>query len=103
MSTHASLPASAGVETISQAQVQALRRVALAVARPGGPSLFADLVRELAESIQAAIVFVAVYADDSSSTMRTLAASLYGQICPISPARWMACPSPPRSDVPVST
>ena len=82
MSTHASLPAPAGAEAISQAQVQALRRVALAVARPGGPNLFADLVRELADSIQAAMVFVAVYADDSRSTMRTLAVSLHGQMLP---------------------
>jgi PAS domain S-box-containing protein len=82
MSTHASLAAPAGAEAISQAQVQALRRVALAVARPGGPNLFADLVRELANGIQAAMVFVAVYADDSRSTMRTLAAYLHGEVLP---------------------
>ncbi|NPC56326.1 PAS domain-containing hybrid sensor histidine kinase/response regulator [Caenimonas soli] len=82
MSTHASLPAPAGAEAISQAQVQALRRVALAVARPAGPDLFADLVRELAASLQAAMVFVAVYADDSRSMMRTLAVCLHGQMLP---------------------
>src|SRR4051794_23679032 len=82
MSTQASLPAPAGAEAISQAQVQALRRVALAVVRPGGPNLFADLVRELATGIQAAMVFVAVHADDSRSTMRTLAAVLDGETVP---------------------
>ncbi len=58
------------------AQVQALRRVALAVARPGGPNLFEELVRELAESLGADCAFVAVFADDSRSTMRTLAVYL---------------------------
>jgi PAS domain S-box-containing protein len=80
MSRQASLPLPAEVEAIPLAQVQALRRVALAVAHPGGPSLFADLVRELAASLQVDIVFAAVFADDSRSVMRTLAACRHGRM-----------------------
>jgi PAS domain S-box-containing protein len=80
MSSQASLPASIGAEAISLAQVQALRRVALAVAHPGGANLFADLALELAASLQVAIVFVAVFADGSRSVMRTLAACLDGRM-----------------------
>jgi PAS domain S-box-containing protein len=65
---------------IPAAQVQALRRVALAVAHPGGPDLFEELVRELAASLGADCVFVAVFADDSRSTMRTLAIWLDGKL-----------------------
>jgi PAS domain S-box-containing protein len=71
------LPGSAG--TISSAQVQALRRVALAVAHPGGPKLFEDLVLELAASLEVAIVFVAVFADADRATMQTLAVCLDGR------------------------
>jgi PAS domain S-box-containing protein len=78
MSSPASLPRLDDAGAISLAQVQALRRVALAVAHPGGPDLFAHLARELAASLDAAIVFIAVFADESRSVMRTLATCLDG-------------------------
>jgi PAS domain S-box-containing protein len=59
---------------------QALRRAALAAAHPGGPMLFADLVRELAEGLRATAVFVAVYADDTRTHLRTLAAMIDGKV-----------------------
>jgi PAS domain S-box-containing protein len=58
---------------------QAMYRAAQAVSHPGGPSLMGDLVRELAETLQAAAVFIAVHDDDSRRTMRTLAVRLDGQ------------------------
>ena len=60
-------------------QLRSLRRVAMAVARPGGPALHADLVRELAEALGAALVFVAVFEDDTHESLRTLAAQLDGR------------------------
>jgi PAS domain S-box-containing protein len=80
MSSQAPLPRPDGAEAIPLSQVQALRRVALAVAHPGGPNLFADLARELAASLQVGIVFVAVFADDSRSVMRTLASCVDGRM-----------------------
>jgi PAS domain S-box-containing protein len=80
MSNQAPPPGSSGAEATPLAQVQALRRVALAVAHPGGPNLFADLARELAASLQVGFVFVAVFANDSRSVMRTLAACLDGRV-----------------------
>ena len=53
--------------------VQGLRRVALAVAHPGSSDHFAELVRELAASLPAAMVLVAVYTDATRATLRTLA------------------------------
>lgn len=61
-------------------QLAALRRIALAVARPGGEAPFAMLVDELSEALQVATAFVAVFADDSGQTLRTLAARLDGQL-----------------------
>ena len=80
MSSHATLPRPEQAEAIPLAQVHALRRVALAVAHPGGPDLFAHLVRELAASMQVAFVFMAVFADDSRTVMRTRAACLDGRM-----------------------
>jgi hypothetical protein len=80
MSSQAPLPRPDSAEAIPLSQVQALRRVALAVAHPGGPNLFADLARELAASLQVGIVFVAVFADDSRSVMRTLASCVDGRM-----------------------
>ncbi|MBX3636659.1 MAG: PAS domain S-box protein [Rubrivivax sp.] len=60
-------------------QALAMVRAAQAVAHPGGPTLFADLVRELAETLQAATVFVAVFADEKRTHMRTLAARMDGR------------------------
>lgn len=80
MSSHATQPRPELAEAIPLAQVHALRRVALAVAHPGGPDLFADLVRELAASLQVGFVFMAVFADDSRTVMRTLAACLDGRM-----------------------
>ena len=48
----------------------------ISVAHPGGENLFAALALELAASLQVAIVFVAVFADESRAAMRTLAACL---------------------------
>jgi PAS domain S-box-containing protein len=64
------------------AQLQALRRVALAVARPGGAALYDELAAELAAALEAAVVFVAVYDDESRATLRSLALSVDGQACP---------------------
>jgi PAS domain S-box-containing protein len=80
MSSLAPLATSHDAEAIPLAQVQALRRIALAVAHPGGPSLFADLAGELAASLQVGFVFMAVFADDSRTRMRTLAACLDGRV-----------------------
>ena len=74
------MPAPPGSAAISSAQVQALRRAALAVAHPGGPGLFEALVRELSASLQAACVMVATFADDSQTTLRTLAVCLDGEM-----------------------
>ena len=62
------------------AAARAMYRAAQAVAHPGGPTLFADLVRELAGVLQAATVFVAVFADAAHTQMRTLAAVLDGNL-----------------------
>jgi PAS domain S-box-containing protein len=68
-----------GAPTLEQ-QLASLRRLALAVAHPGGPALHADLVSELAAALDVAVVFVAVYADDERTTLRTLAAQLDGRM-----------------------
>jgi PAS domain S-box-containing protein len=80
MTSQAPLSRERSAEAIPLSQVQALRRVALAVSHPGGPHFFSDLARELAASLDAALVFVSVFADDSRTTMRTLAACLDGRI-----------------------
>ena len=72
-------PKGGGAPTLEQ-QLASLRRLALAVAHPGGPALHADLVRELAAALDVAVVFVAVYADDERTTLRTLAAQLDGRM-----------------------
>ncbi|GAA4332248.1 hypothetical protein GCM10023165_06850 [Variovorax defluvii] len=61
------------------AQLQSLRRVALAVAQASGPGLFDALVRELAEALEVPTVFIAVYSDNACSLMRTLAVRLDGR------------------------
>ncbi|HRH87870.1 MAG TPA: PAS domain S-box protein [Rubrivivax sp.] len=55
---------------------KAMFRAAQAVAGCAGPTLFADLVRELADTLRAACVFVAVFSDETHRQMRTLAAVL---------------------------
>ena len=55
---------------------QAMFRAAQAVSHPGGPGLFSDLVRELAGVMRSATAFVAVFADESHSELRTLAIQL---------------------------
>src|SRR5687768_14047899 len=62
--------------------VQAMRRVALAAAQPGGPELLPALLQELADGLQAAMVFAAVFSDDLRTTVRTLSVSLDGEIRP---------------------
>ncbi len=61
------------------AAAQAMRRAAEAVAHPGGPALFDDLVRALADTLDVATVFVAVFADDARSRLRSVAAVLDGR------------------------
>jgi PAS domain S-box-containing protein len=61
------------------AQLQSLRRVALAVAQAGGPGLFDALARELAEALEVPTVFIAVFSDNACSLMRTLAVRLDGR------------------------
>ena len=61
------------------AQVRALRRIALAVANPGGPNLFQQLARELGASLGVGIVFISVFADESRAVMRTLSVCLHGR------------------------
>src|SRR6186713_2692033 len=57
---------------------ETLHRVALAAARPSGPTLFDDLVREMAESLGASAGLVAVFTDEAQATVRTAAALLDG-------------------------
>jgi PAS domain S-box-containing protein len=59
---------------------KAMFRAAQAVARSGGPTLFADLVCELADTLRVATVFVAVFSDESHQRMRMLAAVLDGRV-----------------------
>jgi PAS domain S-box-containing protein len=75
----ASITADAEALARLSAQLQSLRRVALAVAHPGGPCLFEDLACELALALDAPVVFIAVFADDECQVMRTLAARLDGK------------------------
>ena len=60
-------------------QLQSLRRVALAAARPSGPSLIADLMRELAEALDVAAVNAWVFEDEDRTRLCTLAAQLDGR------------------------
>ena len=75
-----------------QQRLRSLRRVALAVARPGGPTLHADLVRELAQALEAPVVFVAAFEDDTLTSMRTLAAQRDGR--PLQPFSYLVEGSP---------
>ena len=59
--------------------VEALSRVALAVAHPGGPDLFADLVHELGAALRVRAVLLAVFPEDSRTGMRTVAVTLDGR------------------------
>ncbi len=58
---------------------RAMYRAAQAVSHQGGTALFDDLVRELADILQSAAVFVAVFSDESRTQLRTLAAVLDGK------------------------
>jgi PAS domain S-box-containing protein len=59
---------------------QAMYRAAQAVTQRGGASLFADLVRELADTLRVSTVFVAVFSDETRRHMRTLAVVLDGSM-----------------------
>jgi hypothetical protein len=59
---------------------KAMFRAAQAVAQAGGPTLFADLVRELADTLRVAAAFVAVFSDETQLQMRTLGAVLDGRV-----------------------
>ena len=69
-------------------QLAALRRIALAVARPSIPSAPSDetllhgLLTELTQALPAAAAMVAVFADDTRTTLRTLAVRLDGRALP---------------------
>jgi two-component system cell cycle sensor histidine kinase/response regulator CckA len=65
-----------------EAQVQALRRLALAATRPAGADIFQDLVQEVARALDVSVAMVAVFADEQRSTMRTLGAVFGGQAMP---------------------
>jgi len=58
---------------------QTLRRVALAAALRSSPELFENLVRETAASLQVAVAFVAVYADEARTRLRSVAGVLDGR------------------------
>src|SRR5215207_2941424 len=58
---------------------EAMYRAAQAVAGARGAGTMAALVQELAQILQVATVFVAVFTDSSRSTLRTLAAVLDGK------------------------
>jgi PAS domain S-box-containing protein len=58
---------------------QTLHRVALAAARPSSPTLFDDLVREMADSLGAAAGLVAVFTDETQASVRTAATLLDGK------------------------
>ncbi|MBX3603464.1 MAG: PAS domain S-box protein [Rubrivivax sp.] len=75
----AALPTDAAAPPGWGPQALAMLRAAQAVAHPGGPTLFDDLVGELAATLGAATVFVAVFADESRTHMRTLAVRLDGR------------------------
>jgi PAS domain S-box-containing protein len=80
MSTQA-LPAPT-TEAQPQAQVEVMRRIAHAAAHPGGPELFPGLLLELGAALDAAMAFVAVFADDARSTVRTRSVCLDGNAIP---------------------
>jgi PAS domain S-box-containing protein len=63
-------------------QLHSLRHIALAVVRPGGAALFADMAHELAGALEVPMVFVAVFEDDAHTALRTLAAQLDGRPLP---------------------
>jgi hypothetical protein len=61
---------------------QTLHRVALAAARPMSPTLFDDLVREMAVSLGASAGLVAIFTDETQARVRTTAAQLDGKRLP---------------------
>src|SRR6478735_6006963 len=77
MSSPPTLRSEPAPEPVS-AEVEAFSRVALAVAHPDGPELFANLMHELAAGLRVRAVFMAAFHGDSRTTMRTLAVSLDG-------------------------
>jgi PAS domain S-box-containing protein len=66
-------------DTPWEGAAQAMYRAAQAVAHPGGPALFDEMVRALADILPAATVFIAVFNDPSRTALRTLAAVLDGK------------------------
>jgi hypothetical protein len=64
-------------------QLDAMRRVALAVAGASGPGLFDALVAEVARALPAAAAMVAVFADDAQTTLRVLAMHEHGHAQPV--------------------
>jgi len=62
------------------AHARTLHRVALAAARPSDPALFADLLREVMTSLGAAAGLVAVFTDETRTSVRTIASILDGHL-----------------------
>jgi len=62
------------------AHARTLHRVALAAALPSGPSLFANLLREVTESLGAASGLVAVFTDETRTRVRTIASLVDGRL-----------------------
>jgi PAS domain S-box-containing protein len=60
-------------------KAHALVHAALSASRAGGPTMFADLVRDLAATLAVDAAFVAVFTDDTGTHLRTLAAVLDGE------------------------
>ena len=69
-----------------------LHRVALAAARPASPELFDELVREMAASLGASAGLVAVFTDETQTSVRTMAALLDGK--PLAPFEYALAGTP---------
>ena len=76
------MPSTAAEPATWERHAQTLHRVALAAARPTSPTLFDDLVREMAESLGASAGLVAVFTDETQARVRTAASLLDGRRLP---------------------
>ena len=62
------------------AHARTLHRVALAAAKPSGPTLFAELLREVTASLGAASGLVAIFTDETQTSVRTIASIVDGRL-----------------------
>src|SRR4051794_12570656 len=67
---------------IPPAQAAVMARLALALANAEGPELLHALVRETATALELPLVFLAVNAQETRRSLRTLAVSLDGETRP---------------------